>query len=118
MRISDWSSDVCSSDLAAHGVNPASQPVLSRVPALTLAESYKRGDNYEYGRALETAATTVLGADLARRVLGDLLLLNDTGLDRLGGDRKSVVGGKRVSVRVDPGGRRNIKKNKEHHKRD
>lgn len=71
--------------IAAHGVNPASQPVLSRVPALTLAESYKRGDAYEYGRALAQAAETVLGAELARRVVADLLLLNDTGLDRLGG---------------------------------
>ena len=71
--------------ISAHGVNPASQPVLSRVPALTLAESYERGDTYEYGRALADAATTVLGADLARRVVADLLLLNDTGLDRLGG---------------------------------
>ena len=29
--------------LAAHGINPASQPVLSRIPALTLAESYAHG---------------------------------------------------------------------------
>lgn len=71
--------------IAAHGVNPASQPVLSRIPALTLAKSYKRGDDYEYGRALEEAAAAVLGEGLARRVVGDLLLLNDTGLDRLGG---------------------------------
>ncbi|HEY4343750.1 MAG TPA: beta-N-acetylglucosaminidase domain-containing protein [Parvibaculum sp.] len=71
--------------IAAHGVNPASQPVLSRIAALTLAESYERGESYEYGRALKQAATTVLGPDLARRVVNDLLLLNDTGLDRLGG---------------------------------
>lgn len=71
--------------LAAHGVNPASQPVLSRIPALSLAESYRLGDAYEYGAALRNAATEILGAELARRIAGDLLLLNDTGLDRLGG---------------------------------
>lgn len=70
--------------IAAHGVNPASQPVLSRIPALSLAESYRLGDAYQYGHALQEAAATVLGADLARRVVGDLLLLHDTGLDRLG----------------------------------
>jgi hypothetical protein len=70
--------------LAAHGINPASQPVLSRIPALTLAESYAAGEAYEYGRAWGRAAETVLGAELARRVRLDLLLLQDRGRDRLG----------------------------------
>ena len=38
--------------IAGHGINPASQPVLSRIPALTLAESYRAGDFYEYRRRL------------------------------------------------------------------
>jgi hyaluronoglucosaminidase len=42
--------------IAAHAINPASQPLLSRIPALTLAESYKRGDSYDYGAAFERAA--------------------------------------------------------------
>ena len=42
--------------IAAHGVNPASQPWLSRVPLLTLAESYKQGDAYDYGAAFVRAA--------------------------------------------------------------
>lgn len=71
--------------IAAHGVNPASQPVLSRIPALTLVDSYRLGDGYEYGRALENAAVAVLGAEFARLIVSDLLLLNDSGLDRLGG---------------------------------
>jgi hypothetical protein len=70
--------------VAAHGINPASQPVLSRIPALTLAESYAAGDAYEYGRAWDRAAEAVLGPDLARRVRLDLLLLQDRGRDRLG----------------------------------
>ncbi|HYE27873.1 MAG TPA: beta-N-acetylglucosaminidase domain-containing protein [Allosphingosinicella sp.] len=70
--------------LAAHGVNPASQPVLSRIPALTLAESYAAGGAYEYGSAWDGAAEAVLGHGLARRVRLDLLLLQDRGRDRLG----------------------------------
>ena len=70
--------------IAAHTVNPALQPVLSRIPALTLAESYAQGDAYEYGAAFLRAATAVLGPELAARVQADLLSLNDAGLDRLG----------------------------------
>jgi hypothetical protein len=70
--------------IAAHGVNPASQPLLSRVPLLTLAESYARGDSYDYGAAFQRAARAVLGDELAQQVGRDLLALQDRGLDRLG----------------------------------
>jgi hypothetical protein len=70
--------------LAGHAINPALQPVLSRIPALTLVESYARGDAYEYGAAFTHAAVEVLGARLADQVAGHLPLLQDRGLDRLG----------------------------------
>ena len=70
-------------EIAAHGINPASQAVLSRIPALTLAESYARGGAYEYLAAFRRAAREVLGADLADGVERTLLLLEDTGLDGL-----------------------------------
>lgn len=70
--------------IRAHAVNPASQPVLSRIPALTLAESYANGEDYNYGAAFDRAAAKVLGSDLAAVVRGHLSLLQDTGLDRLG----------------------------------
>jgi hypothetical protein len=69
---------------AGHGVNPALQPTLSRIPALTLPESYRLGDAYEYGRAFLRAAVAVLGEALGRRLHEDLLVLQDVGLDRLG----------------------------------
>ena len=70
--------------LAGHAVNPALQPVLSRIPALTLAECYRRGDAYAYAAAFSRAAVEVLGAHLAEKVVRDLPLLQDRGLDRLG----------------------------------
>lgn len=76
--------------LSAHAVNPALQCVLSRIPTLSLSESYAKGDNYEYGLAFLNAAKTVLGEDLALRVQADLLSLNDIGLDRLG-ERKEKL---------------------------
>src|SRR3546814_18831569 len=92
MRISDWSSDVCSSDLMA-------------------------GDGF----------VTPLLAMTAGSAANFLALISDPQPDPQGSrrpqvdrpDRKSVVSGKSVSVRVDLGGRRilkNTKTNKEKHK--
>ena len=69
--------------VSAHGVNPSSQPTLARIPALTLVDAYAQSDAYQYGAALASAAERVLGHDLAKSLVGDLLVLNDSGLDRL-----------------------------------
>jgi hyaluronoglucosaminidase len=76
--------------IVGHGINPALQPVLSRIPALTLAESYREGDAYQYGAAFARAAAAVLGEELATRVAKDLLTLQDLGLDRLGERRAAL----------------------------
>src|SRR3546814_20176451 len=84
MRISDWSSDVCSSDL----VEPEAWPrgLRFREPCLTQ-------EILKFGKGREIA------------VLQAGLHASDKRTDR-----KSVVSGKSVSVRVDLGGRRIIKK--------
>src|SRR3546814_11928734 len=94
MRISDWSSDVCSSDLR-----------IARL-ALFLRRLVVLGD--ETGAAIGSGKHTVtikprgaLFAAWRKRPL-----LRTEGIE----DRKSVVSGKSVSVRVDLGGRRTIKK--------
>ncbi len=70
--------------VAGHGINPALQPVLTRIPALTLVESYRRGDAYAYGAAFRRAAAEVVGEALGAMLHEDLLVLQDLGLDRLG----------------------------------
>src|SRR5690606_20759067 len=60
------------------------QPTLSRIPALTLARSYREGEDYRYGEAFRDAAVAVLGEELGGRLREDLLVLQDVGLDRLG----------------------------------
>jgi hypothetical protein len=71
--------------LRAHAINPALQPTLACVPALTLAARYRLGeDGYAYGAAFAQAAAAVLGPGLAQCVQSDLIALQDTGLDRLG----------------------------------
>jgi hypothetical protein len=57
--------------------------LLTRIPALTLAESYRHGEAYDYGASFERAARAVLGEALAQRVARDLITLQDRGLDRL-----------------------------------
>src|SRR3546814_15082151 len=103
MLISDWRSDVCASDLARFVPGPRS---------VDIAEAQRhrlQPERPEPGRAVPFAS------QLARpvwryRVRGELLVDRRHALADGGTDRKSVVEGKRVSVRVDLGGRRNIKK--------
>src|SRR3546814_11679402 len=95
MRISDWSSDVCSSDLPGDRVHRVEHAfaVLQQVTQAVAAH-----------RFIEIGPGAVLAGQKAR---GEAVI---------GGDRKSVVSGKSVSVRVDLGGRRIIKK-KKHNKK-
>ena len=71
-------------EIAAHGVNPALQPWLTRVPALTLTASYREGEGYQYREAFRRAAADLFGPELGRLLEEDLLVLQDVGLDRLG----------------------------------
>lgn len=64
-----------------HAINPALQPRLSAIPAITLAERYRRRGDYAYMSAFRAAAREVLGAELAGLVAADLPLLVDDGLD-------------------------------------
>lgn len=77
--------------LAGHAINPALQPTLSLIPALTLAERYRLGADYAYGEAFFRAARAVLGDELARCVRDDLLSLQDTGLQRLSEPRRTAL---------------------------
>lgn len=77
--------------LVGHGINPALQPTLTAVPAITLAESYRLGPEYQYGHALRHAAREALGRDLADQILRDLLVLQDTGLARISDEKRAQL---------------------------
>src|SRR3546814_20292737 len=94
MRISDWSSDVCSSDLL--------QRAGDREDLLV-----------EHGDFLDRHS---LALQPAQEGFGDCHQV-DAAAQQLLQDRKSVVEGKSVSVRVDLGGRRIIKKKKKKKKK-
>src|SRR3546814_17843656 len=92
MRISDWSSDVCSSDLFL-------QRRLYPTDWRQTPPSVRPADPFSMARTQRRER-----ADLSQRVARPHAHLSR--------DRKSVVSGKSVSVRVDLGGRRIIKKYK------
>lgn len=66
-----------------HAINPASQPILGCIPALTLPLLYQQGANYRYSTAFLWAASQICGDELAKLLQADLLTLQATGLDRL-----------------------------------
>src|SRR3546814_19058852 len=82
MRISDWSSDVCSSDLLF---------ISSALPHRIFPPLFNR---YAGGQMCGSHVDNSI-----RQIPGG---------GRIRTDRKSVVAGESVSVRVDHGGRRNI----------
>src|SRR3546814_15577731 len=98
MRISDWSSDVCSSDLSVAGRYADAGVTIERRDQWPAAELLGEAD------AVVVDQPEVRAATLDALARGSAVLLTI--------DRKSVVYGKRVSVRVDLGGRRHIKKKK------
>jgi hyaluronoglucosaminidase len=83
--------------IAGHGVNPASQALLSRIPALTLAQLYREGARYDYALAFVEAATQVLGQELTATLRGDIIAFQDRGRDRLGA-RRAVLRERYASI--------------------
>jgi hyaluronoglucosaminidase len=73
--------------IAAHMINPALQPALSAISALTLADVYSYGQSYDYAQSLQDALRKVAGETLSVHLREDLISLQDTGRDRLGGKR-------------------------------
>src|SRR3546814_11039937 len=126
MRISDWSSDVCSSDLKTCYIE--SSPTNDALVYLTLAEAEGYLDEAERMGTREigfTGGEPFMNRDMIammqsapRRGFDVLVLTNAMRpmrrfeaelVEMARAGRKSVVSGKSVEVRVDLGGRRLLK---------
>src|SRR3546814_18621285 len=140
MRISDWSSDVCSSDLlagcdgaptarvTAYTISLGTPGAMAEQAATAAADGYRllkikltgEDDRLRVAGVRRGAPDARLIVD-ANESWGEVDILSEAdaladmgvemleqtvpvGADALLEDRKSVVSGKRVSVRVDPGG--------------
>src|SRR3546814_16625711 len=100
MHISDWSSDVCSSD----------RP--QTVSFGSMAERQQKAVNLILKDPDVAAVTSFIGIDGTNATLntGRMQIVLKPAGERDDKDRKSVVEGKSVPVRVDVGGRLIIKK--------
>src|SRR3546814_14084657 len=113
MRISDWSSDVCSSDLLVKNkieLDAASKTAAGKrtvtLPEVVADVLVDHPDRFTEPESSVLVFTSSEGEPLRRN---NFRRRSGTRPSR---DRKSVVSGKSVSVRVDLGGRRVIKKKK------
>src|SRR3546814_16038628 len=88
MRISDWSSDVCSSDLASCRVQNGTQEAASDMGPLRALRTGQANQPEHHAFGKRSFQNGELGVEIE--------------------DRKSVVSGKSGSVRVDLGGCRRI----------
>jgi hypothetical protein len=69
--------------ISHHAINPALQPILGCIPALTLSRRYAAPLSYRYLAETQSAARHVCGDQLADMIIADLLTLQQSGLDRL-----------------------------------
>lgn len=74
---------VLNSRIAAHFVNPALQPVLTRIPAIALAQQYRGPVTTDPAVQFMGAACEVMDDVLARQLLRDLNDLETRGLPKL-----------------------------------
>src|SRR3546814_14716511 len=116
MRISDWSSDVCSSDLCcdAGSIQLPARAFAGDAVTLDIAQVLLGGACASLRQAtIGRLIVQARGLDLVDRNAGAGGIHPaklDLGLGIAGLDRTSVGLGKRVTVRVDLGGCRRIKK--------
>src|SRR3546814_15308841 len=115
MRISDWSSDVCSSDLALiKRGNRVPMPVHLGYHLCYGDFRHKHGiEPRDMGNMVMIA--NALSQGLARPMNWiHMPVPRDRDEDAYFANRKSAVAGQRVSVRIDSGGRSVIKKKSTH----
>src|SRR3546814_18029239 len=113
MRISDWSSDVCSSDLDTPTVEEAPPEAPVEPEVAVEPEVIEEPPVVEAPPAVKPRFRDRLGK--ARSTLsGYLGGIRASGKVDAQHDRKSTAQGKRVQVGVDLGGRRIITNNKTH----
>src|SRR3546814_14216412 len=103
MRISDWSSDVCSSDLLRQSFEDAKAS--TGAEEIESAFDEARRDARSIGAEPDSGSRTVDAGTAPQ--LRDAPVAAPESYEE---DRKSVVSGKGVSVRLDLGGRRLLQK--------
>lgn len=77
--------------LAGHAVNPMNQAWLSRIPIMTLTESYALGARYHPVRSFEAACRRLCGEALGKRIVDEVTLFRDQGLAGMAEARRRAL---------------------------
>ncbi|WP_085339308.1 beta-N-acetylglucosaminidase domain-containing protein [Aquidulcibacter paucihalophilus] len=88
-------------NISHHAINPASQPILGCIPALTLPMIYQDGASYRYSAAFQKAANQICGQDLEEALRADLLSLQAVGLNQMPVELKTQLRSKYAAFKGD-----------------
>lgn len=80
--------------VTGHIVNPMNQAALSRIPFLSLVESYREGGRYHPEKAFSDAATRLANEEFARMLESDLPHFQDEGFTKLPDEKKAEIQGR------------------------
>src|SRR3546814_20216083 len=113
LRISDWMSDVCASDLGAARATRGADGEVRLRPGGPCRQGARPRADRAAARPADRFRRRIARTARAHLHVDHRPAAAETGAGaQRARDRKSVVEGKGVSVRVDLGGRRNLKKKK------
>ena len=76
---------------SGHAVNPMNASHLSKIPLLTLPDSYRLGTEYEAAGALSSALTHICSVNLAEKLAKDIDIFQYRGLDKLSVDKQQAL---------------------------
>lgn len=77
--------------IAGHAVNPMNQPCLSRIPLVSLADSYSDRSAYDPDRSFAAACDALCGAELGGMIVDDLDLFQRTGLEQMTPEERNAA---------------------------
>ena len=88
--------------IAGHAVNPMNQAWLSRIPIMSLADSYHEGVEYDPDAAFAAACRALADDELGRMLIDDAVLLQKTGLEKMTAEEGASLTRRYGAFRGDP----------------
>lgn len=76
---------------AGHAANPMNAAQLSKIPLLTLLDSYRLGAKYETGAAMNNALKRICSNQLAEKLAADVDIFQSHGLDKLSDEQQQSL---------------------------
>ena len=88
--------------IAGHSANPMNEPRLSRIPLMTLSESYRQGTDYDPCAAFERACVSLAGAEIGHHLIGDIDAFQSVGREAMDETLRAALIEKYEGFESDP----------------